>query len=122
MFSTMRDFFRHHIEPHVAVPGPAGEQALQLAAAALLFEIVRADGTVKAEERTVMQAAAAAGVEKVVYTSSSGTIAERSMRPVRIQRGVPSSACASTLSPRATDSVRASGAAVSCRVRPCNRR
>jgi uncharacterized tellurite resistance protein B-like protein len=57
MFSTMRDFFRHHIEPHAAAPGPAGEQALQLAAAALLFEIVRADGEVKAEERTVMQAA-----------------------------------------------------------------
>jgi uncharacterized tellurite resistance protein B-like protein len=57
MFSTMRDFFRHHIEPQAAAAGPAGEQALQLAAAALLFEIVRADGEVKAEERTVMQAA-----------------------------------------------------------------
>jgi uncharacterized tellurite resistance protein B-like protein len=57
MFSTMRDFFRHHIEPQAAAPGPAGEQALQLAAAALLFEIVRADGDVKPEERTVMQAA-----------------------------------------------------------------
>jgi uncharacterized tellurite resistance protein B-like protein len=57
MFSTMRDFFRHHIEPQASAPGPAGEEALQLAAAALLFEIVRADGAVKPEERTVMQAA-----------------------------------------------------------------
>jgi uncharacterized tellurite resistance protein B-like protein len=57
MFSTMRDFFRQQIEPHAATPGPAGDHALQLAAAALLFEIVRADGDVKDEERTVMQAA-----------------------------------------------------------------
>ena len=53
----MRDFFRQQIEPEASKPGPAGEQALQLAAAALLFEIVRADGEVKPEERTVMQAA-----------------------------------------------------------------
>ena len=57
MFSTMRDFFRVHIEPQAAAPGPEGERALQRAAAALLFEIVRADGDVKPAERTVMQAA-----------------------------------------------------------------
>jgi uncharacterized tellurite resistance protein B-like protein len=57
MFSTVRDFFRHHIEPHAEAPGPPGEHALRLAAAALLFEVVRADGEVKAEERTVMRAA-----------------------------------------------------------------
>jgi uncharacterized tellurite resistance protein B-like protein len=56
MFS-LRDLFRSRIEPDVASPGPAGEHALRLAAAALLFEIVRADGAVKAEERTVMRAA-----------------------------------------------------------------
>jgi uncharacterized tellurite resistance protein B-like protein len=53
----MRDFFRNHIAPNAAAPGAAGDRALQLAAAALLFEIVRADGDVKPEEHTVMQAA-----------------------------------------------------------------
>lgn len=53
----LRDLFRARIEPHAAAPGPAGEHALRLAAAALLFEIVRADGEVKPEERTVMRAA-----------------------------------------------------------------
>jgi uncharacterized tellurite resistance protein B-like protein len=56
MFS-LRDLFGARIEPHADAPGPAGEHALRLAAAALLFEIVRADGEVKAEERTVMRAA-----------------------------------------------------------------
>lgn len=57
MLDGLRDFFRRRIEPDAAVSGEAGEHALQLAAAALLFEIVRADGEVKADERTVMQAA-----------------------------------------------------------------
>jgi uncharacterized tellurite resistance protein B-like protein len=57
MFTSLRDFFRQHIESQAAAPGRAGEQALRLAAAALLFEVVRADGEVKAEERTVMRAA-----------------------------------------------------------------
>ena len=56
MFS-LRDLFRTRIEPHADAAGPAGEHALRLAAAALLFEIVRADGEVRAEERTVMRAA-----------------------------------------------------------------
>ena len=57
MFVTLRDFFRPRIEAEADGPGPSGERALQMAAAALLFEIVRADGDVKAEERTVMEAA-----------------------------------------------------------------
>jgi len=57
MIDGLRDFFRRRIEPDAAVSGEAGEHALQLAAAALLFEIVRADGEVKPEEGTVVLAA-----------------------------------------------------------------
>jgi uncharacterized tellurite resistance protein B-like protein len=55
------DALRHLFEARVALPAdaPAGarEHALRLAAAALLFEIVRADASVAAEELTVMRAA-----------------------------------------------------------------
>ena len=57
VLASLRDFFRHHIAPEAAAPGANQEHALRLAAAALLFEVVRADGEVKPEERTVMQAA-----------------------------------------------------------------
>lgn len=57
MLDSVRDFFHKRIEPDAAATGAGREHALRLAAAALLFEIVRADGEVKPEERTVMQAA-----------------------------------------------------------------
>jgi uncharacterized tellurite resistance protein B-like protein len=57
VLTSIRDFFSKRIAAEVANPGTGGEHALRLAAAALLFEVVRADGTVKAEERTVMHAA-----------------------------------------------------------------
>lgn len=57
VLQAIRDFFRQRIAGEAAAPGPGGEHALRLAAAALLFEVVRADGEVKPEERTVMQAA-----------------------------------------------------------------
>jgi uncharacterized tellurite resistance protein B-like protein len=57
MLDTIRDFFRKRIEPAAAGPPESAERALRLAAAALLFEVVRADGEVKPEERTVMRAA-----------------------------------------------------------------
>jgi uncharacterized tellurite resistance protein B-like protein len=57
MLDSVRDFFQRRIAPGAAQPGDAGEHALRLAAGALLFEIVRADGAVKPEERTVMRAA-----------------------------------------------------------------
>lgn len=57
MLDSVRDFFQRRIAPDAAQPGDAGEHALRLAAGALLFEIVRADGAVKPEERTVMRAA-----------------------------------------------------------------
>ncbi|HET8645765.1 MAG TPA: TerB family tellurite resistance protein [Vicinamibacteria bacterium] len=57
MLDAVREFFRRRIEAEASAPGEAGEHALRLAAGALLFEIVRADGEVSPQERTVMQAA-----------------------------------------------------------------
>ena len=57
MLERIRDYFRARIAPAAGTSAESGEHALQLAAAALLFEVVRADGEVKPEERTVMQAA-----------------------------------------------------------------
>jgi uncharacterized tellurite resistance protein B-like protein len=57
MLDSVLEFFQRRIAPDAAQPGDTGEHALRLAAGALLFEIVRADGAVKAEERTVMRAA-----------------------------------------------------------------
>ncbi|HUG55008.1 MAG TPA: TerB family tellurite resistance protein [Vicinamibacteria bacterium] len=54
---TIRQFFRRAIAPDVQAPDDRGEHALRLAAAALLFEVARADGEVKPEEHTVMRAA-----------------------------------------------------------------
>lgn len=57
MLETLRELFRKRIEPHAGAAPEDSEGALRLAAAALLFEVVRADGEVKDEERTVMRAA-----------------------------------------------------------------
>ena len=54
--SGLRDFFHSHIAP-AASDAAGDERGLRLAAAALLFEIARADGEVKPEEHTVMRAA-----------------------------------------------------------------
>jgi uncharacterized tellurite resistance protein B-like protein len=54
---SIRDFFRRVIAPEASSPDERSEHALRLAAAALLFEIARADGQVGAEEHTVMRAA-----------------------------------------------------------------
>ena len=56
MFEAVRDFFRR-VEDHDAEMAVPSQRGVHLAAAALLFEIVRADGTVKPEELTVMRAA-----------------------------------------------------------------
>jgi uncharacterized tellurite resistance protein B-like protein len=54
MLKALADLFR----PSEAAPSPEErERGLRLAAAALLFEVVRADGVVKAEEQTVLRAA-----------------------------------------------------------------
>lgn len=55
MLKAIRDFFDQHIgQP----PGPAQEaQRLQLATAALLVEVVRADGSIAPAERQAMLAA-----------------------------------------------------------------
>lgn len=57
MLQAIRRFFEEHVSaPAARAPGDR-EHALRLAASALLFEVVRADAEVKAEERTVMCAA-----------------------------------------------------------------
>jgi uncharacterized tellurite resistance protein B-like protein len=55
---SLRRLFEERIAPQVSSPsGEERERALRTAAAALLFEVVRADNVVKDEERTVMRAA-----------------------------------------------------------------
>ena len=58
MLRSLRKLFEERIAPEIARSSPeAREHGLRLAAAALLFEVVRADAAVKDEERTVMRAA-----------------------------------------------------------------
>lgn len=58
VLDALKQFFSQKVSP--AVEGRAPEErehALRLAAAALLFEVVRADGEIAEAERTVMRAA-----------------------------------------------------------------
>lgn len=58
MIETLKELFFARVRPAAQADAPdQREQALRLAAAALLFEVVRADGVVKDEERTVMRTA-----------------------------------------------------------------
>jgi uncharacterized tellurite resistance protein B-like protein len=58
MLRSIRRFFNERILEEASRPAPAArEHGLRLAAAALLFEIVRADSEVKDQERTVMRSA-----------------------------------------------------------------
>ena len=58
MLQTIKRFFEERVVTEAAQPAPeVREHGLQLAAAALLFEIVRADTEIKEEERTVVRAA-----------------------------------------------------------------
>jgi len=58
VLGSLKRLFEERVAPQVAHSSPeAREHGLRLAAAALLFEVVRADGTVKDEELTVMRAA-----------------------------------------------------------------
>jgi uncharacterized tellurite resistance protein B-like protein len=58
MLQSIKRFFEERVAPEAAEAEPAAcEHGLRLAAAALLFEIVRADAEVKDEERTVVRAA-----------------------------------------------------------------
>jgi uncharacterized tellurite resistance protein B-like protein len=58
MLRSVRRFFRERVVAETSGTTPAArEHALRLAAAALMFEVVRADAEVKGEERTVMRAA-----------------------------------------------------------------
>jgi uncharacterized tellurite resistance protein B-like protein len=56
MLSALKKLFEERVAPEVTSPEVL-EHGLRLAAAALLFEVVRADAVVKDEERTVMRAA-----------------------------------------------------------------
>ena len=58
MLGSLKKLFEERVAPQIANSSPeAREHGLRLAAAVLLFEVVRADGTVKDEELTVMRAA-----------------------------------------------------------------
>ena len=58
MLDSLKRLFQDRVAPRIAQSSPeAREHGLRLAAAALLFEVVRADGTVKPEELAVMRAA-----------------------------------------------------------------
>jgi uncharacterized tellurite resistance protein B-like protein len=56
MLEALRQLFQARVAQPVQADAAAREHALRLAAAALLFEIVRADATVEEAERTVMRA------------------------------------------------------------------
>jgi uncharacterized tellurite resistance protein B-like protein len=58
MLQSIKRFFEERVVAETAEPEPeTREHGLRLAAAALLFEVVRADAEVKEEERTVVRAA-----------------------------------------------------------------
>lgn len=58
MFGSFRQLFEERVGSNTAeAPAEERERALRLAAAALLFEVVRADGTVAEEEKVVMRTA-----------------------------------------------------------------
>ncbi len=58
MIDALLRFFRSEVAPATAAPAVADrEHALRAAAAVLLFEVARADGSVDAAERTVLRAA-----------------------------------------------------------------
>jgi uncharacterized tellurite resistance protein B-like protein len=57
VLESVRRFFQERVAvPAGAAASEPREQALRLAAAALLFEVVRADAHVQPEERTVIDA------------------------------------------------------------------
>ena len=58
MLQSIKRFFETRVETEASQASPeAREHGLRLAAAALLFEIVRADDEIREEERTVVRAA-----------------------------------------------------------------
>jgi len=58
VLGSLKRLFEERVAPETAKSSPeAREHGLRLAAAALLFEVVRSDATVKAEELAVMRAA-----------------------------------------------------------------
>jgi len=67
VLQSIKRFFETRVEAEAAQPSPeAREHGLRLAAAALLFEVVRADDEIREEERTVVRAAiqSSFGLEK----------------------------------------------------------
>lgn len=57
MLKSLREFFEQRVAGDAGKPGRDGEQGAQLAAAALLIEMTRADRTVTDEERRVVDEA-----------------------------------------------------------------
>lgn len=61
MLDALRRLFETRVVQPADAPPEAREHALRVAAAALMFEIVRADASVQDEERTVMRASLQSG-------------------------------------------------------------
>ena len=59
MIKQFKQFFEKHLSPAVGADEPADEQRLQLAAAALLVEMTRADGELRDVEQQVVERAIA---------------------------------------------------------------
>jgi uncharacterized tellurite resistance protein B-like protein len=59
MIKQFKQFFEKHLSPAVGADEPADEQRLQLAAAALLVEMTRADGELHATEQQAVERAIA---------------------------------------------------------------
>lgn len=57
MLAGIKDFFERFIEPGTRADAPEGEQALRLATAALLCEMMRMDDRVDAQEQAAIAAA-----------------------------------------------------------------
>jgi len=56
MLEALRQLFHSRVALHEDAPAEASEQALRVAAAALMFEVVRADANVSPDELVVMRA------------------------------------------------------------------
>src|SRR3972149_6811383 len=57
MLTNLKQFFDRHTLPASREQGDSAEHALQVATAALLFEVMRMDGELKEAERLAMTAA-----------------------------------------------------------------
>ena len=88
MLEALRQLFETKVAEPAREPGAERERALRLAAAALLFEIARADAAVRDEELTVMRASlqSAFGLSRE-ETEELVRLAEQQSRSATSSRG-----------------------------------